>query len=44
MKIVLARIEHIVGKRENAGLQHFLSFPQCFPKKPFSVCKTLAVW
>ena len=22
--------ENIVGKRENAGKQHFLFFPQCF--------------
>ena len=26
------RIENIVGKRENAGYQHFLLFPQCFEK------------
>ena len=24
-------IEKIVGKEENAGNQHFLLFPQCFP-------------
>ena len=24
--------ENIVGKRENAGFQHFLIFPQCFQK------------
>ena len=24
--------ENIVGKGENAGHQHFLLFPQCFPK------------
>ena len=23
-------LENIVGKRENAGIQHFLLFPQCF--------------
>ena len=23
-------LENIVGKRENAGYQHFLLFPQCF--------------
>ena len=26
------RVENIVGKRENAGYQHFLLFPQCFQK------------
>ena len=26
------RIENTVGKGENAGNQHFLLFPQCFPK------------
>ena len=26
------RVENIVGKGENAGNQHFLLFPQCFPK------------
>ena len=26
--------ENIVGKEENAGNQHFLLFPQCFP--PYS--------
>ena len=24
--------ENIAGKGENAGYQHFLLFPQCFPK------------
>ena len=32
VKIVLARVENIVGKGENAGYQHFLLFPQCFQK------------
>ena len=31
-KFVLERVENIVGKGENAGYQHFLLFPQCFPK------------
>ena len=31
-KLVLDKIENIVGKEENAGYQHFLLFPQCFPK------------
>ena len=28
-------VENIVGKGENAGYQHFLLFPQCFPKATF---------
>ena len=31
-KFVLDKVENIVGKEENAGYQHFLLFPQCFPK------------
>ena len=27
LKFVLGRIENIVGKGENAGIQHFLLFP-----------------
>ena len=30
--ILLDREENTVGKGENAGYQHFLLFPQCFPK------------
>ena len=26
------RVENTVGKGENAGYQHFLIFPRCFPK------------
>ena len=26
------RVENTVGKEENGGYQHFLLFPQCFPK------------
>ena len=26
------RVENTEGKGENAGYQHFLPFPQCFPK------------
>ena len=26
------RVENTVGKGENAGYQHFLLCPQCFPK------------
>ena len=29
LKFVLRRVENIVGKRENAGYQNFLHFPQC---------------
>ena len=29
---ILDRVENIVGKRENAGYQHFLLFPQSFEK------------
>ena len=29
---VFERKENTVGKGENAGYQHFLLFPQCFPK------------
>ena len=36
LKFVLERVENIVGKGENAGYQHFLLFPQCFPKASFS--------
>ena len=34
-----ARVENIVGKRENAGDQHFLLFSQCFSKASFSGCQ-----
>ena len=34
---VYDRVENTVGKRENAGYQHFLLFPQCFQKVSFSV-------
>ena len=36
LKIVLGRVENIVGKGENAGYQHFPLFPQCFQKASFS--------
>ena len=29
---LLHTVENTVGKGENAGYQHFLLFPQCFPK------------
>ena len=31
-------VENFVGKRKNAGFQHFLFFPQCFQKPFFSLC------
>ena len=30
-KFVLISVENIVGKGKNAGYQHFLLFPECFP-------------
>ena len=32
LKVILGRVENIVGKEENAGYQHFLLLPQCFQK------------
>ena len=32
LKFVLARVQNIVGKEENAGYQHFLLFVQFFQK------------
>ena len=34
---VFYRIENFVGTGENAGIQHFLLFPQCFQKTSFSM-------
>ena len=36
MIFVFDRVENIVGEGENAGYQHFLLFPQCFPKAFYS--------
>ena len=36
LKFVLERVEHIVGKGENAGQQHFLLFSQCFLKASYT--------
>ena len=36
VKFVLGRVENIVGKGENAGYQHFLLFPQYFPKASYT--------
>ena len=30
LKLKIGMVEHIVGKGENAGYQHFLLIPQCF--------------
>ena len=35
LKIALERVENIVGKRENAGYQHFLHFQQCLHRVSF---------
>ena len=35
LKLVLGRLENIVGKGENSGNQHFLLFQQCFQNLPF---------
>ena len=42
---LLDKAENSMGKGENAGYQHFLLFPQCFPK-PFSLgsLKVGVVW
>ena len=42
---VFDRVENNVGKRENAGYQHFLLFPQCFQKVSFpEASKGVIVW
>ena len=35
LKLVLKKAENIVGKGENAGLQHFLLSQKCFQKASF---------
>ena len=42
LEFALGRVENFVGKRKNAGYQHFLLFPQCFQKASFS--GLLNVW
>ena len=32
---LLDTVENTTGKQENAGYQHFLLFPQCFPKSSY---------
>ena len=39
---LLDKAGNTVGKGENAGYQHFLLFPQCFPK--LSSLGSLKVW
>ena len=42
---VFDRVENIKGKRENAGDQHFLLFPQFFEKASFpDTSKCVIVW
>ena len=36
LNFVFGKEENIVGKRINAGNQHFLLFPQCFRRLSFS--------
>ena len=44
-KLVSGRVENIVEKRENAGYQHFLLFPQCFQKVSHTgSLKVVIVW
>ena len=38
INVVFHGVGNIVGKEENAGYQHFLLFPQCFPKAFFLQC------
>ena len=45
MIFVCDRVENIVAKRENAGYQHLLLFPQCFQKAFYSgLLKVGIVW
>ena len=36
LKLLLEMVENIMKKGENAGYQHFLLFPQCFQKDPYT--------
>ena len=41
MKFVMESVENVVGKGENAGHQHFFSFPTKFSEAfPFRVVKS----
>ena len=45
LKLVLEKVENIVGKGENAGYQHFLLFLQCFQTASFQgSLKVEIVW
>ena len=41
MSFFFDRIENIVGKGENVGLQHFLLCPHCFQKASFKGSSSL---
>ena len=42
---LLDRVENTIGKGENAGYQHFLLFPQGFPKpSSIELLKVQIVW
>ena len=43
LKFVFGREENNVGKGENADNQHFLTFPQCFPRFLFQRCEILGL-
>ena len=38
------KLQNIAGKGENAAYQHFLCFPQCFPKDFSQVRKNPALF
>ena len=45
MTFIFHMVENIVGKGENASYQHFLLFPQCFPKTSTTgSLKVLTMW
>ena len=45
LNFVSGRVENIMGKGENAGYQHFLLFPQCFPMAcHMESLKVVIVW
>ena len=45
LKFSLGRMANIVRKKENAGYQHFLLFPQCFLKASFlGLLKVRIAW
>ena len=38
------KVENTVGKEENAGYQHFLLFPLCFPNLSYSGLLKVGIW